>query len=131
MRAAGTLLAFGAWAEFKLTGWDASDEARNAFVNEALNWAMMSWANANGFRWFDLGGLPRDLARQALVVGVDETIRGTASEFKHGWGGDVMVFPTTYERVIRPLGHLTYRLPSRLLDHNGPGGRIVNWIRRT
>jgi lipid II:glycine glycyltransferase (peptidoglycan interpeptide bridge formation enzyme) len=131
VRAAGTLLAFGAWAEFKLTGWDASDEARNAFVNEALNWAMMSWANANGFRWFDLGGLPRDLARQALVDGVDETIRGTASEFKHGWGGDVTVFPTTHEKVIRPLGHLTYRLPSRLLDNNGPGGRIVNWIRRT
>lgn len=131
VRAAGTLLAFGAWAEFKLTGWDASDEARNAYVNEGLNWAMMSWANANGFRWFDLGGLPRDLARRALVEGLDDTIRGTGSEFKHGWGGKVSIFPGTYEKVVRPLGHLTYRLPSRLLDDQGMGGRIVNWIRRT
>ena len=131
IRAAGTMLAFGPWAEFKLTGWDASDEARNACVNEALNWEMMSWANANGFRWFDLGGLPRDLAQQALVDGLDDTIRGTGSEFKHRWGGRVAVYPTTYEKVIRPIGHLAYRLPSRLLDDHGLGGRIVNWIRRT
>ena len=53
--AAGIMVAFGELAEFKITGWDGSDEARTAYVNEALNWAMMSRANAAGHRVFDLG----------------------------------------------------------------------------
>jgi lipid II:glycine glycyltransferase (peptidoglycan interpeptide bridge formation enzyme) len=131
VRAAGTLLAFGPYAEFKLTGWDDSDEARTASVNEAINWAMMTWANAAGYRYFDLGGLPRDLAIEARAAGPDTVIRGTGSEFKHGWGGRVQVYPATWERTLRPLGHLTYRLPSAVLGDRGVGGRIVNWVRRT
>ncbi len=131
VRAAGTVVAFGPYAEFKLTGWDGSDEARQAFVNEAINWAMMSWANGAGFQYFDLGGLPRAVAMEALLSDASSVIRGTGSEFKLGWGGRVAVYPDTYEKVLRPSGHLTYRLPSKLLDDRGLGGRVVNWMRRT
>ena len=131
VRAAGTLLAFGPFAEFKLTGWDRSEEARHACVNEAVNWAMMSWANGAGYRYFDLGGLPRDLARAALASDPDTAIRGTASEFKQGWGGRVAIYPATWEKVLRPRGLVTYRLPSAVLGDRGLGGRVVNWVRRT
>lgn len=131
IRAAGTCLAFGPLAEFKLTGWDDSEVARKACINDAINWSMMKWANDHGFRFFDLGGLPRQLALDALEQGSDELLRGTPSEFKHGWGGEVKVFPTTYERLLRPIGHLAYRFPSRLLNNDGWSGRVINWIRRT
>ena len=132
VRAAGTLLGFGSWAEFKLTGWDQSDEARRSFVNEAVNWAMMSWANNAGFQYFDLGGLPRAVAIESIETGdARSRLQGTGSEFKLGWGGRVAVYPDTYEKVLRPSGHLTYRLPSKLLADGGLSGRVVNWMRRT
>lgn len=131
VRAAGTCLAYGPLAEFKLTGWDGSDIAGRACINDAINWAMMKWANSRGFERFDLGGLPRELAIEALEQGSDERLRGTSSEFKHGWGAEVAIFPTTFERLLRPVGHLTYRLPSRLLSDGGWGGRMINWVRRT
>ena len=129
--AAGTAQAFGRWAEFKLTGWDASAEAGSAFVNEAVHWAMMSWVNQSGHQALDLGGLPRNRAVQMRERGNDEVLRGTGSEFKLGWGGQVRIYPATYQKVQGPMGHLTYSLPSRLLDDHGLGGRLVNWVRRS
>ncbi|MGF1596686.1 MAG: lipid II:glycine glycyltransferase FemX [Acidimicrobiales bacterium] len=132
VRAAGTLLGYGPGAEFKLTGWDQSDEARRGFANEAVNWAMMSWANGAGHRYFDLGGLPRAQAVAAVESGdARAAIQGTGSVFKLGWGGRVVVYPDTYEKVLRRSGHLTYRLPSKLLSDGGMGGSLVNWMRRT
>jgi lipid II:glycine glycyltransferase (peptidoglycan interpeptide bridge formation enzyme) len=129
--AAGTLLGYGRYAEFKLTGWKATTEAKRCFVNEALNWAMISWANYSGFQVFDLGGLPRQQAIDATQRGIPAVLRGTTSEFKHGWGGSVVVYPPAYQKVLRPLGRLTYELPARLLDDQGLGGRMVNWVRQT
>lgn len=131
VRGAGTLLTFGPYAEFKLTGWDHSEEARIGQVNEAINWAMMAWANEAGYRYFDLGGLPRGMAIEAAATDPDTVIRGTGSEFKHGWGGRVAVYPGTWEKILRPLGLVTYGLPSSLLHDRGIGGRLVNWVRRT
>ena len=131
IRAAGTMLAFGPYAEFKITGWDRSDEARVAGANEAVNWAMISSANAAGHRFFDLGGIPRAMALDARHRGPAAVLKGSGSEFKHGWGGQVAVYPDTYDKVLRPRGHLTYRVPSRLLADHGLGGRVVNWMRRT
>ncbi len=129
--AAGTMLGFGGLAEFKLTGWDGSDLARTCYVNEALNWAMISYANAAGYQVFDLGGLPRDLALKAVDLGIDEAMRGTGSQFKNGWGGEVAVHPATHQRILRPVGHLTYGIGSRLLGDSGWRGRLVNVVRRT
>ncbi len=129
--AAGTMIGFGGLAEFKLTGWDGSDQARTANANELLNWVMMSRANAAGYWVFDLGGLPRDLAVRAGDVGVVAAVRGTGSEFKHGWGGELAIHPRTVQKILRPIGHISYGLPAQLLADDGWGGRIVNWVRRT
>ncbi len=129
--AAGTMLGFGELAEFKMTGWDASERASTAYVNEALNWAMMSAANEAGYRIFDLGGLPRELAYKALRVGVGDALRGTGSAFKHGWGGQLAIHSPTYEKILTSAGHVTYGLGSRLLGDDRLGGRLVNMVRRT
>jgi lipid II:glycine glycyltransferase (peptidoglycan interpeptide bridge formation enzyme) len=129
--AAGTCLGYGRYAEFKLTGWDASEKAKTAFVNEGLNWAMMKWANERGFQIFDLGGLPRNQAERARVEGVDQTIRGTGSEFKLGWGGRLAVYPPAFVKGLGVLGRVGYGLTSPLLDDHGLGGRLVNWVRRS
>lgn len=131
VRAAGILLAFGPIAEFKLTGWDRSEEARTALANDAVNWAMMVWANEAGHRFFDVGGLPRDLAIAAADGDPRSVLAGTRSEFKYGWGGRVAVYPTAWEKVLRPRGMVAYRLPSAALADDGLGGRLVNLVRRT
>ncbi len=129
--AAGTMIGFGELAEFKQTGWDGSDRARASYVNDALNWSMMCRAKAAGHRVFELGGLPRDLALKATELGLDRALQGTGSEFKNGWGGTLAIHPPTFQKILNPIGHLTYRLPVSLLDNNGWGGRLVNWVRRT
>ncbi|MDH3299489.1 MAG: peptidoglycan bridge formation glycyltransferase FemA/FemB family protein [Acidimicrobiia bacterium] len=129
--AAAAMISFGDTVESKITGWDGTARARTCYVNDAVNWASITWANHHGYHRFDLGGMPRDLAHRAEEIGVAEAVKGTGSEFKHGWGGRLAISPPTYHKVIRPSGHLTYGLGSRLLDDSGPGGRLVNWLRRT
>lgn len=129
--AAAALVGFGDTVESKITGWDGTARARTCYVNDAVNWASITWANHHGYQIFDLGGMPRELALRAEEIGVAEAVTGTGSAFKHGWGGRLAIHPATYHKVIRPSGHLTYGLGSRLLDDSGPGGRLVNWLRRT
>jgi lipid II:glycine glycyltransferase (peptidoglycan interpeptide bridge formation enzyme) len=98
-RTAGTpvaglwLTAFAGVVTFKLSGWDAqADGGRNA--NEALHWAAIRWARANGAKRYDLGGFDRRaaeliIARQPLP----EAFTRTAGYFKLGFGSSVVLLP--------------------------------------
>ena len=112
------MVSFGELAEFKLTGWDGSDRARTAYVNDALNWVMMSRANAAGYRAFDLGGLPPDLARLAVEIGVESALRNSrlGVQTRMGW-------PVDHLPANRPENPSTLRpadLPASLAPAQRP-----------
>ncbi len=131
--AGGLATAFNGRADFKLTGWLDSPDSRRANTNDAVQWAMFEWAKEAGLHTFDVGGLPRSDA-ELLLSGVDWTrdqFVGGGTPFKTAWGGEVRMYSPTFERVLRPIGHLAYRLPRLLTTTDGWGGRAINRLRRS
>jgi lipid II:glycine glycyltransferase (peptidoglycan interpeptide bridge formation enzyme) len=69
---AGTFLVpFGDTVLFKRGAW--SGQHGTVFPNEAMHWAGMQWARENGYRFYDLEGIDRDVA-EAIVV--ETIVRG-------------------------------------------------------
>lgn len=122
---------FNGVVDFKLTGWELNDRTKNLGVNYAIQWAIIEWACNTGQHTYDLGGMARETGLLLQRDPGDRSIDDEGTRFKSGWGGALHLFPPTYERVQRPLGHLTYRLPAALMADEGLGGRLVNRLRRS
>ncbi len=131
--AAGLFIGLGPRVEFKLTGWRANQASSRRCPNDALQWDALLRAKEDGYLEFDMGGMPRNHAEAVLAAGgqVPTELAETGTTFKLGYGGEVRVFPHCYERILTPLGQLTYRLPSRLLSDDGIGGKVINLLRRS
>lgn len=91
----------------RLSGFDRSSEAMRMSVPAAIRWEMIKWAKAQGYRWFDFGGLrPETLA--ALLDPGEPRAEGadslpTADQPKLTFGGTAFRYPTAVE-MIRPAG---------------------------
>lgn len=85
----------------RLSGFDRSGEAMRLSVPAAIRWELIKWAKAQGYRWFDFGGLrPETLA--ALLDGSDgDAELPTADQPKVTFGGTAFRYPTPVE-MIRP-----------------------------
>ena len=116
------LIGCGDTVTYKMGGW-AGDGAA-VHPNELLHWTGMLWARARGYRWYDFEGIPRTVA-EALVGGdaPSEARRGV-THFKLGFGGEVALFPPTYD-LARP------RPAALALRHLGPRlGRATSLAQR-
>lgn len=88
----------------RLSGFDRSSEAMRMSVPAAIRWEMIKWAKAQGYRWFDFGGLrPETLAAllDATEGGADSL--PTADQPKVTFGGTAFRYPAAVE-MIRPAG---------------------------
>ncbi|MBV8993597.1 MAG: GNAT family N-acetyltransferase [Pseudonocardiales bacterium] len=90
----------------RLSGFDRSGEAMRLSVPAAIRWEMIKWAKAQGYRWFDFGGLrPETLA--ALLDTAERQAEGgtdslpTADQPKVTFGGTAFRYPAAVE-MIRP-----------------------------
>jgi lipid II:glycine glycyltransferase (peptidoglycan interpeptide bridge formation enzyme) len=90
----------------RLSGFDRSGEAMRLSVPAAIRWEMIKWAKAQGYRWFDFGGLrPETLA--ALLDTTEHQTEGgaeslpTADQPKITFGGTAFRYPAAVE-MIRP-----------------------------
>ena len=86
----------------RLSGFDRSSEAMRLSVPAAIRWEMIKWAKAQGYRWFDFGGL----RPETLAALLDSSGRGadelpTADQPKVTFGGTAFRYPTPVE-MIRP-----------------------------
>ncbi len=96
------VIAFGDTVWGKAKGW-SGDYAKfgPAYLTD---WTIIEWAKANGYRYYDMEGIGRDIARGIL----EENLR--PSEVKHGssfyklrFGGQVVLFPEAYGFAYNPL----------------------------
>jgi lipid II:glycine glycyltransferase (peptidoglycan interpeptide bridge formation enzyme) len=111
-----------------VTTWKGcwSGTHRRRHPNEALQWAAIQWAKAQGYHCYDLGGIPRTLAESILG---GEIIRNSAKYpvafYKLGFGGQVTLFPEPLAYVYNAtLRRIASRLPH--LEAKGQLQRVIN-----
>jgi lipid II:glycine glycyltransferase (peptidoglycan interpeptide bridge formation enzyme) len=91
---AALLIAFGDRVLYKIGGWHGSDGSPPG-ANELLHWTGITWARTAGYRYYDFEGIPLDVARAALAG--NRAVQHGVAFFKLGFGGDVVIYPGTYD----------------------------------
>lgn len=80
-----------------------SEAGRRCHAAYGLLWSSIREARRNGFRRFDLGGIPADLNDQT------DTMQGPY-RFKKGFGGEVRRFAGAHDLVGSPLRYAVFRV---------------------
>jgi hypothetical protein len=103
---------FGQLVTFRLAGWDS--EAKVLHVNEALHWAAIRWARSAGARFYDFGGIDRDVASRLLEgQPLPAGIESTHSHFKLGFSRTPILLPTARALFFGAGARLIARLIGR------------------
>jgi len=111
--AAELYTACGGMLRLRLRGLDRSGEAARLSVPAAITWEAIRWAKAEGFGWFDFGGLRAPTLR-ALLDG--ETAGGeeqSVDRFKTNFGGAAYRYPVSVEVIHSPALRAIYDLTRR------------------
>ncbi|MBO0851393.1 MAG: GNAT family N-acetyltransferase [Pseudonocardia sp.] len=113
----------------RITGLDRSSvQAGKLNVASAMIWEAISWGKANGYRWYDFGGLRPESVRalRAAGPGGQEGLAGP-DQFKTKFGGEVYTYPPAVELIKSRVVRFGYDLARR-----GEGGRrLLSMIRET
>jgi lipid II:glycine glycyltransferase (peptidoglycan interpeptide bridge formation enzyme) len=105
----------------RLTGMDRDRRTHRLAIPAAVVWAGIIWAKANGYCWFDFGGI-REIAASLIDAEQPDLSKLTGSElFKLGFGGTVYCYPLPVEIICSPLVRAAYDL---FLRHS-VGRRLV------
>ena len=121
-------IAYGDTVVAKQIGWSGHHGLLRP--NEALDWATIRWAKANGYRYYDLEGIERTVA-EALSRDeqLPESFRKSAPSYKFGFGGEVRLLPKTYCYALHPLMRLGYKVMMNSFVRNLLNGRTKESLR--
>jgi lipid II:glycine glycyltransferase (peptidoglycan interpeptide bridge formation enzyme) len=113
--AASLVLAYKETAYGYRIGW--SGKHSNLRPNEGVIWSSILWAKAQGYRWFDFGGIDTRAA-QAVLSGQElpNHLLNTYSEYKLHYTDQVVMYPETYEYFCNPLLGRLYRRVFRFVN---------------
>ncbi len=73
----------------------SSNEHRNRMPNHAIHWAVIKWAKENGYKTYDLWGIPVNPHPEHPLFGV--------YRFKKGFKGEKKVFIGMHDLVFQPF----------------------------
>ncbi|RDH77695.1 peptidoglycan bridge formation glycyltransferase FemA/FemB family protein [Mycolicibacterium moriokaense] len=118
----------GGVLKLRFAGMDRDEEATRLSVPAAVEWETIRWAKANGYRWFDFGGIKDSAVAILESEGSSSPDLRSIDAFKATFGGTPFRYPTPVEiispRLIRagydfarrwPAGqHLAERTYTRL-----------------
>jgi len=93
---------FGDTVINKMSVWNGRHGKRRP--NEALQWAAIRWAKAQGYRYYDFEGI-KPAAATALIneEPLPDSVKQTVTSFKLGFGGQAMLFSGAYDYLYNPL----------------------------
>lgn len=127
---AATMMTFGDTVVGKQRGW--SGEYSNHHPNQALDWAMIQWAKAAGYCYFDMGGFNRQVAQQLLAgEPLPEEYHQSPLSYKLGYGGEIVLFPECYAYIPNPVLRAAFRLATSTLANWPLVKRTLNHLRTT
>jgi lipid II:glycine glycyltransferase (peptidoglycan interpeptide bridge formation enzyme) len=87
----------------RLSGFDRCGPGRQLSVPAAIRWEMIAWAKAQGYRWFDFGGLQSSTLDVVLAgEAVPSSAIAEADQPKLTFGGMPYRYPAAVE-LIRPM----------------------------
>jgi lipid II:glycine glycyltransferase (peptidoglycan interpeptide bridge formation enzyme) len=93
----------------RLVGFDRSDQARRLGVPAAVTWRIIQWAKAQGYRWYDFGGLPEPVLRDMIDLGIRHNPQWpSTTHAKLGWGATAFRYPPPVELIRPNLARLAY-----------------------
>ena len=110
---ASLLTSCGAVIKGRLTGTDRDHAASRLGVSVAVVWEAIQWAKANGYRWFDFGGIPEATASLLEEEEPDYSRLTGPESFKVGFGGTPFRYPVAVELISSPLVRGAYDLSMR------------------
>ncbi|HZD15307.1 MAG TPA: GNAT family N-acetyltransferase [Pseudonocardiaceae bacterium] len=105
--------ACGGMLRLRLRGLDRSGEAARLSVPAAITWEAMRWAKAQGFAWFDFGGLRAPTLRALLDGDANSGEQQSVDHFKTNFGGTPYRYPVPVEVIHSPILRITYDLTRR------------------
>jgi peptidoglycan pentaglycine glycine transferase (the first glycine) len=110
------IVGYGDTVVYKMGGWSGDSTAPRP--NELMHWQAMQWAKERGYRYYDLDGISPSVAR-AVLAGEElpESGHRGPTFFKLGFGGEVALFPCTYDRSFHRLLALPARVAAPRLNH--------------
>ncbi len=113
---------------FKTFGW--SGKHANFKPNDVLLYKAFEWAASAGYRYCDLEGIEMTAAN-ALLCGqrLPEEIRQTPTYFKLGFGGQVTLFPGSYDYVSNPALRWSYNTFYPFVATSPIMSKVMNSIR--
>ncbi|WP_028925427.1 lipid II:glycine glycyltransferase FemX [Pseudonocardia acaciae] len=127
--AAELLTGSGGVLKSRITGLDrSSEQAGKLNVASAMIWEAISWGKANGYRWYDFGGLrPESVGALRAAGPSDPDGLAGPDQFKTKFGGEVHTYPPAVELIKSRTIRLGYDLARR-----GEGGRrLLSMVRET
>jgi lipid II:glycine glycyltransferase (peptidoglycan interpeptide bridge formation enzyme) len=124
--AAELLTGSGGVLKSRITGFDRdSPRAAKLNVASAIIWEAICWAKANGYRYYDFGGLRPESARMLRAAVPAEHLPGP-DQFKTKFGGEVRTYPPAVEKIPSPVVRFGYDMLRR-----GTWGRRLLHAART
>jgi len=102
---------FGDTVYSHISAWSGLHAERKP--NETLEWQAMMWAKEHGFRFYDFEGINLQAALTILQAGslpegFDLHKDRTVTQYKLGFGGQVVLLPGAYEFIFNPLLRWAY-----------------------
>jgi lipid II:glycine glycyltransferase (peptidoglycan interpeptide bridge formation enzyme) len=125
----GVYTGIGGVLKARVVGLDRSSEAARYDAVAAVDWAALTWAKRNGYRWFDFGGISQ---AGMSVLESDPPDLGPLpgpDRYKLRFGGTLYRYPQPVELVASPMVRLAYDLSRRSRAGRDLVARARYWAR--
>jgi lipid II:glycine glycyltransferase (peptidoglycan interpeptide bridge formation enzyme) len=100
---------FGDTVTGRWLGFDAARLQKRLRPNEALIWAVLTWARERGCRWLDVGGVNRAISPDLSAVGAPDVAHDQLP-IKLRFGGAAMYYPDPLKLIVNPYLRVAYRM---------------------
>lgn len=103
----------GGVLKLRFAGMDRNDEAARLSVPAAVEWSAILWAKANGYRWFDFGGIEESSVAIIETGGYEAPGLRSIDSFKATFGGTPFRYPTAVEIISPSIVRVAYDVGRR------------------
>jgi len=119
---------FGGTVSSRLNGW--TGEFPKLHPALACHWGAIAWAKAQGFHYYDLGGIDRRYAE--LLVRkqpIPQELLNSADAFKTSLGAEVVLLPEAWHFTFNAVARLVVRYAYAQLSQKKRFHRLVDRFR--